>query len=269
MRTMVRFRTAKWLAWSLASTVLVPYMASGALAASQVSDVKPQTMVLFPLDKAATVTKLQVVSELNAFLGQGLASCPRYSVLEYTERLPAVERLAAMQSEMKLIAVGPFSPDDAGIAHAAVLARAISADLFLVGSVEKYTFADREGVAEITATVRLVDTKTGKAVQTITVTGRGTKPSPTAPAGESSIASEAVRDTGRKVIQEVTGEEYKERAVPPPIVAVRKKSSKKSWIPLLLLSLGVGLLLGGSGGGGDGGGGGADPVPDQPPPIPF
>jgi len=269
MQTIIRTRAAKWLAWFLVSAIIVPYMRSGALAASQPEGIGPQNVVLFPLDKAAAVTKSQIVTELNTFLRQGLASCRKYSVIEYTERLPAIQRLVAMQPEKKSAISGPFPPDQAGITHAAALAETMSADLFLVGSVEKYTFADREGVAEVTATIQVVDAKTAKIVQTIAVTGRGTKPSATASVAELRIASEAVKDAGRKIVEQITGEEYREPQQPQTIPVVSKKSSKKSWIPLLLLSLVAGLLLGGLGGGDGGGGGNVTPDTETPPPPPF
>jgi chaperonin GroEL len=78
----------------------------------------------------------------------------------------------------------------------------------------------------------------------------------------SNIGTVASKDAeiGR-IISEITGEPYQTPGEP---VAKVRKSNKKSWIPVLLLSLGVGLLLGGSGGGGDA----ATPT-DTPPPIPF
>jgi len=269
MHTMVRLRTAKWLAWFVVGATAIPYMASGALAATKSDEMKPQSVVVFPLGKAAEVTKSQLVAELNAFLVQGMASCRGYSIVEYTERLPAAQRLATMQLEKKSATTSLFSPDPAGIARATVLAKAMAADLFLVGSVDNYEF--KEDVAKVTAAVQVADAKTGKVVQTIVVTGRGTKPSATASVAEPSIASEAVKDAGRKIIGQITGQEYKETRQAQPVQVVSKKSSKKSWIPLLLLSLGVGLLLGGSGGGDNGGGGGGnggDSGLEPPPPPP-
>ena len=269
MHTMVRLRTAKWLVWFVVITTAIPYMASGALAATKSGEMRPQSIVIFPLSKAAEVTRSQLVAELNAFLVQGLASCRGYSAVEYTERLPTAQRLVAMQPDKKSAATSLFSPDSAGVARAAVLAKAMAADLFLVGSVDNYEF--KEDVAKVTATIQVADAKTGKVVQTIAVTGRGTKPSATASVAESSIASEAVKDAGRKIIEQITGQEYREARQVKPVQIVSKKSSKKSWIPLLLLSVGVGLLLGGSGGGdGSGGGGnGGDSGLEPPPSPPF
>lgn len=252
------------LAVLVAVATSVPYLGCVAVAAEQ--GVPRQTLVLFPLEASAAMTNQQVVSELNAFLAKGLGAGSRFEVVEYNERLPAVERMLAMQPDKRTLAAGPFAGDPVAVGRAVSLAKAMNADLLLVGLVESYVFNDQEGAAEVKLALQVVDPETGRdTMQPLHITGRGTKPSATAAMGEAAIASEAVKDAGRKIIFELTGEEY--RDVPGPVVVREKKTSKQSWIPILLLSLGVGLLLGSSGG--DGGGDSNGDSLDPPPPIPF
>lgn len=262
MQTMVRLRAARYLALLMVSTVAIPYLACGALAARP-SESVVQTVVVFPLDDATTAGNPEVVADLDAFLGEGLAVCERYRVVTYSERLPAIQRLVAMQPEKKADTVGPFSTDPVAIRRAAMLGKAMAADLLVVGALNKYAFDEEKATAEVTVGIDVLDGPTGNIIEAIAVTGRANKPAASATATEASIAAEAVNDAGRKIIEEITGEEYRD---PGEMRAALhgKKKSKKSWIPMLLLSIGVGLLLGGSGGGG-----GSESTPDSPPDPPL
>ncbi|MGB9587889.1 MAG: hypothetical protein ACPL7O_06870 [Armatimonadota bacterium] len=267
MRIMYVLRRARWLGWVLAWSTLVPYLATGVLAAQ--GERPSQTVVLFPLAMSGSGSRSEIAAELTTFVSKGVANSRQYIVIEYNDRLPAVQRLIQMQPEKKSATVGPFSDDPASIEKAAMLANAMSADLFVVGTVE-YSFSERDSVAQVIASLQIMDAKTGKIVDTVGVTGRATKPSDTAVVGETAVASEAVKDAGRKIVKAITGKDYKEplAAMEPVTPSVRNKNSKKGWLPLLLLSLGVGLLLGGSGGGGDDGGSAPGGGIDTPPPPP-
>lgn len=270
MRIMYILRRARWLGWVLACTTFVPYLATGVLAAQE--ERPRQAVVLFPLAMSGSGSWSGVATDLTAFVSKGLASSRQYVVIEYNDRLPAVQRLIQMQPEKKSATVGPFSDDPSSIEKAAMLANAMSADLFIVGTVE-YSFSEKDSVAQVVASLQVVDAKTGKIVDTVGVTGRATKPSDTAAVGETAIASEAVKDAGRKIVKAITGKDYKESpaAMEPVTPSVRSKNSKKGWLPLLLLSLGVGLLLGGNGGDNGGGtstGGTSGGGIDTPPPPP-
>jgi hypothetical protein len=263
-------RRAKWLVWVLVGTTLMPYFATGALAASEART--RQTLVLFPLAAEGSTIQSEVATELTSFISRGLTSSKQYTVVEYNVRLPVIQRLIQMQPEKRSATIGPFSDDEESVEKAAMLAKSMSADLFIVGSVD-YSFSEKDEVAQVTTSLQLVDAKTGKKIDTIAVTGRATKPSATAAVSEATIASEAVKDAGRKIVKAITGEEYKDSplAMQPVTPTIREKNSKKGWLPLLLLSLGIGLLLGGGNGdngGGDSSGGSTGGV-DVPPPPPF
>jgi len=272
MRMMVRHKAARCLAWVLASSIAIPYLGAGALAAQSDGDAT-QTMVLFPLEKSAGVTNAQVAPDLDTFLRDGLAASGRYRVVAYSERLPAVQRLVALQPDKKAAAAGPFSTDAPATGRAIMLANAMSADLLLVGSVSKYSFNERTGIAEVTVVVAVLDAKTRKAVYpSAEFVGVASKAPSAEGIVERDLASQAVKDTGRKIITKITGVEYRE-PVQAPTLVVKAKKSRQSWLPVLLLSLGIGVLLGGSGGSGgtstptNGGAGGPDSPPAPPPDL--
>lgn len=269
MQMMISHRAARCLALMLASSLAIPYLGAAALAAQSNGDAT-QTMVLFPLEKSAGVTNAQVARDLDAFLRDGFGASGSYRVVAYSERLPAIQRLVALQPDKKTAAAGPFSTDAAAAGRAVMLANAMSADLLLVGSVSKYSLNERTGIAEVTALVAVLDAKTRKAVHpSAEYVGVASKARGAEGISEKDLASLAVRDAGKKIITQITGVEYREPVqAPTPLVTAKK--SKQSWLPVLLLSLGVGLLLGRSGGS-DGSastptnGGGLDEAP--PPPV--
>ena len=269
MRMMVSFRGARWVAWAMTSLFALPYLGSGALAATS-EDIFAQTAVLFPLDNVVedqenALKAGKAAEELSEFLRQGLTSYPKYLVMVYSEHLPSVQRLVAVQPDKKDEASGPFSGDPSAIGKAASIARSMSADLAISGSLDFYKFDTEKAEAEITATVQIVDAKTAKIVGTVTAAGRAARTAGTDRITESKIVSRAVAEAGRKIMTEITGEQYDGTKV-FKVEPTTKKSHKRSWLPLLLLSLGIGLLLGNSGGGD--GGGGSTSGPEAPPPPP-
>ncbi len=267
MGMMVRLRALKCLAWLVASITAVPYLSVAALAARR-ENVPVQSMVLFPMDTDDNVANTQIAADLNAFLGDGFSAQRKYRVVLYSERLPAVQRLVSLQPDKKAITAGPFSTDSVALGRAVALGKVMLADMLVVGSVDRYEFNQDRGTALITVKAQVLDAKTGKPVPPrIVVTGSAVKPADMEGVNQATIRQEAVKDAGRKLIKEITGEEYQAPAT--PVIVTKKKSSKKSWITMLLLSLGVGLLLGGSGGGTSDGGTAPNGGTEPPPPPPF
>lgn len=265
MQTMVKLRAYRYLAWLMISIVAVPYLSAGAFAAQRVESV-PQSIVVFPLDSGAGVGDSKVVPELNSFLRDGLSVSPRYRTVAFSERLPAVQRLVSLQPDKKTATRGPFAADEAAIGRAVMLAKAMSADILIVGSVDRYVFNGTAGTADVTGKVRLLDGRVGRAIRDIPFEGHAVRAAGDTGVGEAKVRTAAIEDAGRKLIKGITGDEYQ---APQPIrttIVKSEKSSKKSWIPALMLSLGVGLLLSGSGGGS--GGSGTAPVTDDTPPAP-
>lgn len=259
MRIMVRLRLVKCMAWLTASALLIPYAATGAAAAQKVTPAA-QTVIVFPLDNSAGTASAQIADELTSVVRGGLATQAAYRVVGYSERLPAVAKMVRLDPEKSQSISGPFYSDRKSIGNAVALGKAMSADLVVVGVLEKYSVSDK-GVCELGATVELVDVNTGKTVRTVVVTGH----SGTAIAGaKPSIDAEAVADTGQKIVSGIVGTDYevaKNPAAQPKIEG--KKSSNKSWVTVLLIAVGIALLAGHHSGGDSSSNG------DNPPAPPF
>ncbi|MDI6828920.1 MAG: hypothetical protein QME62_10590 [Armatimonadota bacterium] len=267
MRVMHKLRATKNLAWLLIILLSIPYLASGALAAGK-SEVYTQTVVTFPLD-VVNNEHLKVAEELRAFVNRGLESNPKYIVLPFSDRLPAIQRLVVSQPEKKLSFEGPFFSDQASVTRALDLAKLLSADIAVVGSLDECVWDAAKGQARVTATLEWYDLKTGKKLDTLTATGIKTKSAEDTTATQKSITADAVKELGEKLVAGITGQEYRAglTSKPPAVAKANGKSKKNSWLPMLLLSLGVGLLLGSGGGGGGGSSNGG--VDELPPPPPF
>lgn len=247
---MIRLRTARRLAWLLVSAIAIPNLSVAAMAAPKPAAAPAaRSVVVFPMERADSVSNAQVGEDLNLLLRDALSTYPGYRVVIYSERLPAIQRLVAMQPDKKSLIGGPFTTDTAGIDRAVTLGRSMSADLVVVGTIQRYMFNDTAGTADVTVEAQLVDGTTGKTVQTLVVTGRGVgKTTRTEGVSEAVVQRDAVKDAVRKMMKAITGEEYREPVQSAPVVVQSKNSKKNLWLPAVLLSLGVGLLLSGSGG---------------------
>jgi len=268
MQVMVRFRGIRWIASMMAALFVSPYLGSAAVAASS-KEMLRQTAVFFPVgnmvtDTSDTAKAAEAAEQLSALLQKGFAGYPRYVTLTYSASQPSVQRLVSVELDGKKLTAGPFAGDPDAMKRAVLLAKTMGADVAITGTLDFYKFDPAKGEASITATVQVIDVKTGRSSDT-TVTGRAVKAADAADATESALAADAVRDAGSKIMDQITGGQYDATQQDQQVVIVpsEKKKSKKGWLPMLLLSLGVGLLLGGSGGGDEGG-----PPPDGPPDIP-
>jgi hypothetical protein len=269
MEMMVRLRTARRIAWLLASAIAIPYLSIPAMAAPKAAT-PVRSVVMFPLETAEGIGNAQLGAELNTALKDALSSYHGYRVVVYTDKLPAVQRLVAMQPDKKSLTTGPFSEDEAAVSRAVTLGKAMLADLIVVGSADKYVFNDKDGTADLTLSLQVFDGATGKSVQTVAVTGRGVGvPQRMEGVSQAVVQRDAIRDTVRKTMKAMTGEEYLEPRQGQSPVIESKKRSKASWIPMLLLSIGVGVLLGGSGGHGSGTSGTDSGGTENPPPPPL
>ena len=267
METMVRLRSARRIAWLLVTAIAVPYLSVAAVAAPK--PVNPvRSVVLYPIETAEGAANARTASELTGLLGDALASYSGYRVVVYSERLPAVQRLVTLQPDKKDMTNGPFSSDQAAVGRAVLLAKTMLADVVIVGSISSYVFDDKAGTADVTVSAQVLDGASGKSVQDVTATGRGVgRQSRLEGVSEVAVRRDALKDVVRKLMKAITGEEYLEpKQAPGPVIRSEKK--KTSWIPVLLLSLGVGLLLGGSGRGGGGAPANTGGT-DNPPPPPL
>ncbi len=268
MRVMVRFRGTRCLTWLMVALFALPYMGSAAAAATAPKNILRQTAVLFPVgnmvtDSSDTPKAAKAADQLGTLLQKGFSGYPKFITMAYSDRLPSVQRLVSIDPDGKNLTAGPFAGDPDAMKRAVSLSKAISADVAVVGTLDFYRFDPAKGEASITATVQVVDVKYGKSSDT-TVTGRAGKAADAGDATESALVAQAVRDAGKKIMDQITGGQYdasQQDAKPVVIVPTEKKKSKKSWLPMLLLSLGVGLLMGGGSGDSSSGGGGDDLPP--------
>lgn len=206
MQRLMRGVRGKWLA---AAAIIFVYIGCGLPQASGREARTAQTVLLFPLDKPLAGDSQGAAAELSAFLAEALAAHPAYTVVVYSERLPAVQRLVVMEPDKKASTVGPFSTDSAALNRAVAIGKAVSVDLLVVGSVKRCTFLAEQRSAEVAARVEVLDGRTGKPVMgEVNVVGVGGRAAGTETAGESKIVSEAVADAGRRLIEGITGEEY-------------------------------------------------------------
>lgn len=241
MQLMSRLRTARFLSLLTATSVLVPYLATGASAsvAKANKQVVARTILVFPFD-SANGDNAQVASSLGEVIKAGLDASGQYRVIVYSEQLPGVDRLIRLEPEKKSIIAGPFSGDPTAVSNAVAVGKELSAELMMVGSIDKCSVSDK-GVASVMATLQLIDANTGKTVKMAQATGTS-KADSTSP---NAAAIQAAGDAGRKLLEGVVGPEGLKAAMNSgttnPIQ--KKKSPKRSWIAAILVGVGIGLLV--------------------------
>jgi hypothetical protein len=236
MQLMSKLRTARFLSLLTATAIMVPYLATGASAAKAQSKPAPKMVLAFPLDNPAGDGG-QVASSLNESVNSAMESSGMYRVVSYSEELPGIDRLIRMQPEKKASLSGPFSGDPSAVANAVAIGKELSAELVLVGSLDKYSVSDK-GVATVVATLELVDVQTGKVLKVAQASGISNEQ-----AGAPSLATvQAVREVSRKLVMGLIGFDYQKPEVAQSTKSAKKHSNKTVWIAAILVGVGVGLL---------------------------
>lgn len=129
-----------------------------------------QSLVIFPFDNASA-TKLpdtfgeDVASALHSLM----FSNDHYWVYFYTDRLAPIKRAKDDGAIKPQETTPPFAEDTE---KCVTLAKLLAADYLLVGSVEDYKMDTTNKSAQVTISVNLISTKTGKVAKTLLVTGR-------------------------------------------------------------------------------------------------
>jgi hypothetical protein len=143
-----------------------------------------QSLVIFPFDNAVGVKLPETFGEdVASALHSMMFSNDHYWVYFYTDRLAPIQRAKDDGGIKPQETTPPFSEDRE---KSVKLARLLAADYLLVGSVEDYKMDIANKSAQVTLSVNLVSTKTGKVVKTLLVTGR-------TPEGSSNGEEEDVR----------------------------------------------------------------------------
>ena len=262
---MIKFRTGS-LARALAvGLVFTLYLAPGlggvaAFAAKEEPKAQPVlTLAVLPFDKTGQGGTDTLGTDLAAAVKTSLEATGKFYVIGFSERLPSIQRAMTEGAVSKKDAEGPFSGDKALIAR---VGKAMGADAALAGSIQQVNIDAANGVAEISASIQLVDAKSGEVLNTIVIQGKN----PTKPegAGEAELVSLAAGDVAGKIAAEVAKESKLTLLQATATVAVPEKKAKKSktmkWLWLAIL-LGAGIALAG-------GGGGSNSDSSEPPPGP-
>lgn len=251
--------------------ILVLVMVAPCIAFSNEAETTPvpvkQSILVFPSDDTMGAGS-SIVEHIQSFVTQGLSESGGFSAFEYSSRLPSVARLKATEPEKKIQPNGPFSIDNAAMQNAVAISKSMNVDLALVGEISKYMI-DQDGVVKITVTAQLLDVGTGKVLQTIAAYGNS-KPSSEIYTEEGRINDASV-DVGKKIIEAITGEEYKtpvmlmNEGATEPITKAPIITKKKNKIPIWMwvaAAAGIGLLLSSSNDGDD-----EDPEGPPDPPL--
>jgi hypothetical protein len=258
MRNIITSKPVKCLIWVLLFQFVTPYLACGVAYAEEYM---PKTVLFFPLDNNGAKSVPQVVAELSNAVRNGMNSDPRYRVVTYSERLPAIQRIVKLQPDVKAVLEGPYSADSTAISRAAAVGKLMAIDMVAVGSVDKYQVG-QDGQVNITASIMMIDAATGKNLRTIAVSGKGIRPVGIQ-VPESAVVADAIKDTSRRIVLEITGNDQGLAYASQP-----SKKSGSSWLLYVLAALGIGMLIGKSGGSSGGGGDIPDPGVPQPPDLP-
>jgi hypothetical protein len=186
-----------------------------------------RSLAVFPIDQGA---KMQV----SATLGQDISSALRsvmgsnnkYSMILYKEMLAPIER-GRIDAAIKLGEdKAPFAADPA---KPLKLARLLAVDCFVVGSIDECQVAKDMRSAQLTISMDLVDTKSGKVVKTIVATGR--TPEGSSVGGEDEAVALAAGDVVNKLmlqILELAPEKGKAAVVPiVPVISLASEVDAK------------------------------------------
>ena len=250
----------KCTAWLMSCALLLPYAATGALAAKE-HPIVTKTVVVFPIDNTAAAAAPQIGDRLTAGIARDLGMQAGFQVITFSDRLPSIQRMLKLPDNGMSI-TGPFYTDRKAVANAIEIARTMSADEVLVGVIDKYKVSD-DGAVEIGATVELVDVGSGKTVRTVVVTGRSGQAVAAVQASSSPKAtpeSQAVSDTAQKVASGISGVQPTQPKTAP--ASTVRKNSTTTWVVVGLIAIAIGLVAGHhSGGGGNAGEPGIPGVP--------
>ncbi|MCE5323440.1 hypothetical protein LLG46_09035 [bacterium] len=167
-----------------------------------------RSLVIFPFDNSVGVGKIpeNFGDDMASALRTILSENDQYWVYYYTDRLAPIKR-AKDEGEIKDDddATGPFTVDTN---KCLMLAKLLAADYLLVGSVEDYRIDGAHKSAQLTVSVNIMSTKTGKVVKTLLVTGR--TPEGSSPSEEEDARALAAGD----VIAKLKAQLFEEAASP-------------------------------------------------------
>jgi hypothetical protein len=213
------------------------------LAADKV--VPNKTLVIFPPDNPGNVNQSLLTSFADSIKAQAHAS-GEYQVVEFS---PHIASIARALTEQRLTDEDVRAPYDT--TKATLLAKEMSADVFLVSSVEQYTYDKEKNTVSILLVGQLGDPKTGKLTATSTVTGTATDA--VGGRNEDQLTTLAAIDAVNQLAKGL---------FPMAGVVVVKEKKKNKNLLWVVLGVAAAVAISNSN---SGGGGGSDDGPPPPP----
>lgn len=151
--------------------------------------VPKQSVVVFPFEqgevsKVPTDFGTYVASDLRTML----SSSEKFSVLLYRPRLSPIARATGDSSLRPDDAAPPFASDNRP--KTSKLAQLLASDYYVIGSVDDFQIDAAKKVAIVTLSAELVESRTGKLLKTLVVTGR-------TPDNSKAVEEEELRDLAK------------------------------------------------------------------------
>ncbi|MHB0999357.1 MAG: hypothetical protein ACYC27_08920 [Armatimonadota bacterium] len=184
-------------------------------AASDTVNSPIKTVLIFTIDNNAGSENSQVASDIAKELADGLGTVNGYRTLNYSSRLPAVQRALISHPEKKISAAGPFTVDAKSISDAIYLANAIGVDLAITGSLDRCGIDNN--TYNVTSTIQVLDIKKKTPIQTITVTGK----SEIVADDDKRAKKDVAKNAANKIITEITGQIVTETPAEPSTDSVK------------------------------------------------
>lgn len=242
---MIRIRQMRMVSYIAVMLLFTMYILPAACFAkgSHQPALPVRSIVVFPFENTTEISLDKAGQDMPVCIQGNLSATGVYRAYAYNERIPSIQR-AVREVPLKQEDVeGPFGAGKDGVAKAIRLAKEMSADFALVGTIEDTKVDVAKSIASVTMSACIVDVKTGDTVKTIAVTGNvltGTK------SNEAELIAGATNDAVTKMVKEIA---------PNPVpgnqqVVSRKKTSwtKKLFIPILL-GVAVGIIASSNHGG--------------------
>ena len=246
MRASFSVRTC-WIA--AASLLLLGQMMSPACAAEK------DSLVVFPIAVSSDIAAgkaeftAQYAEDLFVLVKEGLTAGKRFSVVAFEPRIASVQRAIREQRFTEKEVLTPIETFS-GIDKARKLAALTGAQYAVIGSIDRYVFAEGKGEAELMVTFQLIDVRTGDS-ETIAATGRGAGAVDRGSEAEMGAGTAATYDAAEKVVaamasaapQLLTAEQQSLTTSEEQPSGARKS---KSLIPAIIGAVLLGFLIGGS-----------------------
>lgn len=148
-----------------------------------------QYLVVFPFDQGDLS---KVPSDFGTYVASDvrsvLSSSDRYNVLLYRSRLSPIARAQIDSSLRPSDVEKPFTSEDR--AKTSKLAQLLSTDYYVVGTIDDFQVDTSKKTALITLSAEMIDTRTGKLVKTLVITGH-------TPENTKAVDEEELRDLAK------------------------------------------------------------------------